>query len=918
MSKITNSSSHRLKKVHFNTVVANFFVCSVVLFLLFSCTDQYSSLSYLDQHGNLYQPLPVNNEPYLLSTPTPPYPCEATPGPGMDGFSHQDAVRAVIPDGELPSDDVCLVMQALPLGAPYNGLFEFTEDGPFKKEDMEFLKEEGMIDVFHPSLFAQVVPDAVQPVYPSGTGYNSEIRFQWKPAADASWYHIWVRDSGTATGLPRISQWIRAEDAGCYDEGSDMCEWNSQTTLPAGEMSWWIRPFNSAGEGNWSQQSRATLSQSTAAPPNPVKLAPNGPVDTNRPTFSWQAESTADEYYVYVRDSETYTSGSRIAIWITAEQAGCPDGTGTCSWTANTDLVDGDARWWLRARNNAGASTWGSPMDFSVALAPPPPPNKLSPNSEVGTNRPVFEWEAESAAAEYYVYVRDSETYTSGSRIAIWITAEQAGCPDGTGTCSWKANTDLAEGDARWWLRARNNAGASTWGSPMDFSVALAPPPPPNKLSPNSEVDTNRPVFEWEAEPTADEYYVYVRDSETYTSGSRIAIWITAEQAGCPDGTGTCSWTANENLVQGDARWWLRARNNAGASTWGSPMDFSVTLSAPPTPVKLSPNGEVNTKRPAFQWEAEASAEEYYVFVRDSETLSGGARIAIWITAAQAGCAGGTGTCSWTANTDLSLGDARWWLRSRNSAGTSTWGSPMEFEVVQSQPSVPNKISPQGTISTNKPLFQWDAEPVAEEYLIYIRDSQTPSGFTVTQILSKAQAGCGSGTGTCSWTPGTSIIQGEAQWWLRARNDAGTSGWGTPMVFEVDVTLSNYTFNLTISDAESTMEELAFGVRQTAQSVAAPPPPPEGALHAYFKLGSDDLFQDFRGNIHQNQTWRLFTTIGSGSEITLTWSRQGFHSMGTMTLRDTSGNILARMRQTNTFTFSPAQYPELRIEYRMD
>jgi len=129
---------------------------------------------------------------------------------------------------------------------------------------------------------------------------------------------------------------------------------------------------------------------------------------------------------------------------------------------------------------------------------------------------------------------------------------------------------------------------------------------------------------------------------------------------------------------------------------------------------------------------------------------------------------------------------------------------------------------------------------------------------------------------------------------------------------------SEFTIELRISDAKSSLEELKFGVRPTGQSVAAPPPPPEGALHAYFRLDGNDLFQDFRDNTDQNLTWNLHYSIGSGSEITIEWTEEGGTDLGAITIRDTGGNVLADMGKLSSFTFLPTKFPVLRIVFLMN
>ena len=526
---------------------------------------------------------PVSSADFPLVYSPRPHPCPVI-GPGMEGFSASAGLQAVIPEGELPSDGDCLVMQAQPVAAlqgkaPSDGEAAMMIDPDGNPLQIE-ARAKARAEAIAPGVFARQSPDRVELISPSGSVQGNAPLFSWQPAEDTNWYYIWVRDSATQNGQPRLGQWITAEQAGCAD-GQQACRWESSASLAPGSGSWWVLPLNNAGEGPWSQTKEFEITASASSPPpTPVKLAPEGEVDKNRPAFQWEAEPGADEYFILIRDSETMSGAAFIARWLTPAQANCASGSGLCSFTPgpNRQLANGAARWWVRASNDAGPGLWGSRMDFSVNQLEPNIVTKLAPQGEVETTTPTFEWEADPSADEYFILVRDSETMSGAARIAVWLTPWQADCVGGSGTCSWTANTDLVQGEARWWARASNDAGVSQWGGRMDFEVAAGPPPALTKLGPEGAVDTFTPTFEWEADPSADDYFILVRDSETMDGPARIAKWLRPWQADCIGGTGTCSWTADTDLAAGDVRWWVRAANDAGTSLWGGFMEFEISF----------------------------------------------------------------------------------------------------------------------------------------------------------------------------------------------------------------------------------------------------------------------------------------------------------------------------------------------------
>jgi hypothetical protein len=61
---------------------------------------------------------------------------------------------------------------------------------------------------------------------------------------------------------------------------------------------------------------------------------------------------------------------------------------------------------------------------------------------------------------------------STGNKINQWYAAADAGCPDGTGTCSVTPTTILARGAGQWYIRTYNSAGYGPWSLPgKDFII---------------------------------------------------------------------------------------------------------------------------------------------------------------------------------------------------------------------------------------------------------------------------------------------------------------------------------------------------------------------------------------------------------------------------------------------------------------
>ena len=92
-------------------------------------------------------------------------------------------------------------------------------------------------------------------------------------------------------------------------------------------------------------------------------------------------------------------------------------------------------------------------------------------------------------------------------------------------------------------------------------------------------------------------------------------------------------------------------------------------------------------------------------------------------------------------------------------------------------------LSPNGGISTSTPTYTWNAVASATWYRLWVNDaSASPK---IEQWYTAQQAGCASGTGTCSVTPSTPMAQGAAQWWIQTWNAYGYGPWSDGMTFVV-------------------------------------------------------------------------------------------------------------------------------------
>lgn len=200
-----------------------------------------------------------------------------------------------------------------------------------------------------------------------------------------------------------------------------------------------------------------------------------------------------------------------------------------------------------------------------------------------------------------------------------------------------------------------------------------------------------------------------------------------------------------------------------------------------------SPKGSIADTTPTYSWNAVANSSWYYLWVNDST----GNKVKNWYTAAQSGCSNGAGTCSVTPAATLASGSSQWWLQTWNSTGYGPWSSVANFSISSDTPIAATLISPNASITDTTPTYTWNAVANSSWYYLWVNDS---SGNKVTKWYTATQAGCSTGTGTCSITPATTLALGSAKWWVQTWNNIGFGPWSSANNF----TISNNNADITI------------------------------------------------------------------------------------------------------------------------
>ena len=158
---------------------------------------------------------------------------------------------------------------------------------------------------------------------------------------------------------------------------------------------------------------------------------------------------------------------------------------------------------------------------------------------------------------------------------------------------------------------------------------------------------------------------------------------VTADQSPVTGSTNTAVSKGITGLTLSTTYHYRLVAVSSKGTSYGSDMTF-MTLGPPAAATLISPSGTMALTSPTYYWYAVSNASQYNLLVNDST----GTKVNQSYTAAQAGCASGTGVCSVTPSAVLALGSGNWQIQTQNSYGLGPWSSVLNFNIVTSAPKV--------------------------------------------------------------------------------------------------------------------------------------------------------------------------------------------------------------------------------------
>ena len=103
---------------------------------------------------------------------------------------------------------------------------------------------------------------------------------------------------------------------------------------------------------------------------------------------------------------------------------------------------------------------------------------------------------------------------------------------------------------------------------------------------------------------------------------------------------------------------------------------------------------------------------------------------------------------------------------------------------------------------------------------------------------------------------------------------------------------NEYTVHLTFQDNQGDFQ-MQFGQSQNPVSFRrlAPPPPPAGALNAFFRYEGTNYVRDFRQDTETDIIWELRYQAGDGEDLEIKWNLDGSQIIGSLILTDEGGTF---------------------------
>ena len=331
---------------------------------------------------------------------------------------------------------------------------------------------------------------------------------------------------------------------------------NWTTNLPAGTYTWWVRTWNSGGNGPWSPGRTFTV---LGAPGRITAISPQGTIEsTPSITYAWYIADIYTVWYeLYIMKNGALYSDTWHHVAPGDLETSDGGQFGECSLTLKNQ-PSGTNNWWVRGWSPDGMGAWSATMTFTNRLIPSGTVTLMAPanNAVVSNALPECSWQNNGGATwNWLLLYRSNSLYCSE-----WLEAKT----------TWTPTNTLPVGNYTLWLVGWNPDGYGTWTS-GSFSVPVRVPGSMMLLSPTGVMCDNSPMeYSWTADPNTAWYQlIIIKNSNTLANR-----WYPASASTSSDPS-QFDIQVPEQHGAGNYTWWLRGWSADGYGPWCS-TNFTI------------------------------------------------------------------------------------------------------------------------------------------------------------------------------------------------------------------------------------------------------------------------------------------------------------------------------------------------------
>ncbi|MDR1785678.1 MAG: fibronectin type III domain-containing protein [Spirochaetaceae bacterium] len=559
---------------------------------------------------------------------------------------------------------------------------------------------------------------------------SGSLTVTWTPVAGATAYQVWMALSNNS--------------ALAEQRGTDITDSLSTTItgLTDGIPYYiWVKSKNSKGTSVFG-------SPITGTPKNPTSTLDSPVINSVTPgsgklIVTWDAVNNATAYEVYYGSEEI--TGTSLALGIITVSAGT---SSSITYTITGLTNDKQYEVWVKAKNSLGtgpASKKESGTPQTVPLLPPPDNVTVTPDNAKLT----VSWDAVTDATGYEIWVGTTDVSSATT------TIKRA---DAAATATSATISSLTNFTTYYvWVRTKSADGTGDFAASGTTGTPATVPAAPGR--PTVTAASGQLTVSWAAVSGATDYEVWlgISSDTSLLSAARTGLNITGD---------TTKTTIINGLSNGILYYvWVKAKNAVGTSGFsqsatGTPTAATGAPSAP-TGVTVTPGN----KKLDVSWGAVTGATSYLVVYSTVNDVSLPAKTPQEVSEPSYQITGLTNGTPYYV-----------WVRSKNSAGTST------ATAASGAPHTPNitLLDPPDSVTVEAPesgkltvTWEWDEEPPAgvTGYEIWAGTENDSAKATKRGTDAAATATSATITGLTNFT--------EHYVWVRTKSVDGTGPFDT-------------------------------------------------------------------------------------------------------------------------------------------